>query len=299
MSAALSGSVVDWRGATRGCDVSVVIHRDAGHRFIGEAIASVVSQPDLVREVVVVDTARVPADAVSEPGYGFPEVRVLRRVGMDRAAARRCGTSVCSAPYVCFLDGDDRVAPGGLHALSDALRRHPDWGMVSGGARCFDAGGDVARALVGPRLEAGDDPKAALRRSYMYPLGAVLIRRSTLESVGGWVPPEGSDHGAELDVYLRIAQAGPIGRVASVVNHCRVPYRNLAADVEALVAEIAAALASGRGCGAPTHDDVRKAGSSRFRVGQETARFVGVCIHRLSQRLQAAGAEGVHRRGRE
>jgi hypothetical protein len=85
-------------------------------------------------EVVVVDNAST--DGSSEMvRTDFPWVRLLvSSTNSGYSAAANQGMAACLAPYVLLLNGDTRLAPGALQALSNYLDRHP------------------RAAVVGPRL---------------------------------------------------------------------------------------------------------------------------------------------------
>ncbi|MFN8123129.1 MAG: glycosyltransferase family A protein [Thermoleophilia bacterium] len=174
--------------------------------FLAEAIASVHAQ-DEPAELVVVDDGSTDTATLEEldrlRGEG---IRVVRRENGGVGAARMTGVAETSAPYVFPLDSDDRIAPGALRPLADALDARPGAAAAWGDTRAFGAINWIFptwRAL---------DPWLI---TYMnrVPVGC-LYRRAALKDVGGWTLTEGYE---DWDMWLALASQGwtgtHIGRV--------------------------------------------------------------------------------------
>lgn len=104
------------------------------------------------------------------------------RSGPDggQAAAINEGIARGTAPYVCWLNSDDLLLPGGLQALVDALEAAPDAPAAYGRAwNLNDATGHRKPVWVQPFSER----RLAMRCIVSQP--ATLIRRGAWEEVGG------------------------------------------------------------------------------------------------------------------
>lgn len=102
--------------------------------FIGAAIESVVQQdfPASEMEILVVDDGST--DKTAELAGKFaPRVRLLRKGNGGQASAFNAGIAEAGGEIVAFLDGDDWWAPNKLSVVAEALRAHPEVGLVGHG----------------------------------------------------------------------------------------------------------------------------------------------------------------------
>ncbi len=218
-------------------DVALVLPYYKSERFVRETIDSIVNQDCKVREIVVIDDG-TPYDSAEQALAPYPFLTIVRQENQGPGAAREAGLKLTTAPYVCFLDCDDRIAPGGLTRLRAALEQHPDWGMVSGRAMIIDEHGAPTGALMSPQPETTDLYGELLERTYICPPGSVLFRRSFLEDVGGWRTDLNRWGVEDYDVYLRLARKGPIGCVQDIVNEYRRHSGSQGQDSERLLDSI-------------------------------------------------------------
>jgi GT2 family glycosyltransferase len=172
------------------------------------AIESLVAQQGVELDLVVVGNGWAPT--------GLPDgVRAVEReVDTGIPAGRNFGVPHTEGELVFFLDDDAQVAePDGLRRLAEKFARDPRLGMAQLRVDATD-GGAPAREWV-PRLRAGDRLRSG-EATHVWE-GAVAIRRSVLEQVGGWPEPfrfvhEGVDLGWRvMDAGYRILYAADVG----------------------------------------------------------------------------------------
>lgn len=122
-------------------------------------------------------------EAVLRATSGVEVVRLERNLG---AAGRNAGAARVRTPYVLFCDDDGWYEPDGIAAACDLLDAHPRLAVVN------------ARIVVGAGREP--DPISAIMAASPLPdragipgpvlasfmAGAVLVRRSAFEQVGGY-----------------------------------------------------------------------------------------------------------------
>jgi glycosyltransferase involved in cell wall biosynthesis len=182
-------------------DISVIIPTCNRPRQLLEAIGSVLSQPDVTLEVIVVDdsaqgTARVAAESI-----GDPRVRYLRRSAPSQgrpALARNDGAQLGRGRYFYFLDDDDILEPDTLAVMRTALEAAPHAGMAFGVVEPF--GDDEMllrheRQFFGEarRIARGLPGRRALAARLVF-LSTILVnsacmgRRSAFMAVGGYDP---------------------------------------------------------------------------------------------------------------
>ena len=175
-----------------------------------DAVGSVQEQEPV--EIVVVD------DGSSEPetlerlaALEASGTRVVRRENGGLGAARTTGLAATEAPLVYPLDADDRLEPGALAAMADALEADPSLGFVWGDYVLFGEQGGRYRS-----------PERWLpwTLTYVnpYPVSS-MFRREVLEGAGGW---EGRAY-EDWDLWLRLVGEGVEGaRIDRVVYRRRL-----------------------------------------------------------------------------
>jgi len=158
-------------------DVTVVIPCFNHGRFLAEAISSALGQEGERPRVIVVDDGSTDQGTLAAL-EALPEgVELIRQANAGPAAARNAGMGQTTSPYLLPLDADDRLPPGTLAALKEALERDPRAGYAYGTMRHF---GDWSGEVVFPPF----DPFRLLYRGIVGWIG--LVRRRTWEEVGGY-----------------------------------------------------------------------------------------------------------------
>jgi len=122
------------------------------------------------------------------------------------AAARMAGVAATGAPFVLALDADDRLAPGSLGTLADALERDPGLALAWGDYRAF---GD--RAYVQGTASAVDPWQLTYQNDLPV---VVMLRRDALLRAGGWSLRGGYE---DWDLWLSLAERGQRGRRLPIV----------------------------------------------------------------------------------
>jgi len=128
--------------------------------------------------------------------------------GRGVSAARNRAVAASTAPFIAFIDADDRPLPGRLARPLAVLQQHPELDHVHGGwLRCPPAG--AAPHAVCPWLEgAAFDWQSVIEHKAVLP-SAWTLRRSALQRVGGF--DEGLSHAEDVDLLARLAASGSRG----------------------------------------------------------------------------------------
>lgn len=182
-------------------DVSVVIPTYHREQQLLEAIESVRSQAGVSFEIIVVDDSPTATARSVVEGLADSRVRYIARAnpsGGRPALVRNEGASHARGRYVHFLDDDDRLEPGALAAMTQALEGNADVGMVFGLITPF---GDNAEVLVRQRAYFQEASRIARRIRSHRQLSACLVyssailvcsacmgRRAVFEAEGGFDP---------------------------------------------------------------------------------------------------------------
>src|SRR5262245_31787094 len=205
-------------------DVVLPTHRPGP--WVDEAIASVLAQTHRGWRLTVVDDASPDGSALevarrwsgTDPRLGF--VRLARCGGA--AAARNEALRQGPAPWLAFIDQDDRWRPPRLERQLERASAAPDVGVVHADLAHIDPRGRERRGEADPdnrRRGAVDwdrlDAPALTRECFAWigiRLGAALVRRAAFEAEGGF--DARFFGGEEWELWVRLAAAGH--RVAHV-----------------------------------------------------------------------------------
>jgi glycosyltransferase involved in cell wall biosynthesis len=203
--------------------VAVVIPCHNDGLFLPDALASLDEQEAC--ELVVVDdgsTDPLTLDVLDEARRAG--ILVVRQPNRGPAQARMAGVRATRARYVHPLDADDRLAPGALTALADALDANPQARAAWGNVRSVGS-----RACTNPKAPCIDP----WRITYLNEIpGTSLVRRETLEEIGGWDLAVGYE---DWDLWMKLAERGWDGvRLSRITLHCRehLTPRHYARDLD-------------------------------------------------------------------
>jgi glycosyltransferase involved in cell wall biosynthesis len=128
-----------------GLTVSVVLPTFDRPRELAAAIASVWAQTHPRWELLGIDAGGTAATrAVLDAHAGESRMRVLAAPGASGCQGRNHGLEHATGDVVAYLDDDNQMCPGWLHALAWAAATHTSSGVFHG-ARVHD-GGHPARA---------------------------------------------------------------------------------------------------------------------------------------------------------
>jgi glycosyltransferase involved in cell wall biosynthesis len=173
--------------------------------WIAEAIDSVLGQTERSLEYVVVDDGSTDntADIVAERAARDPRLRLIRTANGGSGEARNVAIEATCAPFIAFLDGDDRWHKDFLStALSTMQQAQPDVGATFSHTRVLLESG----RLVGLRwLPAGrcDLDRLLIDHNPPHNGSSLLLRRSCFTEAGMF--DAGLRSGVDFDMWLRIA----------------------------------------------------------------------------------------------
>jgi GT2 family glycosyltransferase len=190
-------------------NLAVIVLNYRTYDLTVDCLASLQAEVEPGVRVVVVDNAsgdgsdeRLEREVAARGWSGWAAVvRAPRNGGF--AAGNNFGIRAVDAAAYLLLNSDTLVRPGALRALRDAMRAHPDAGVIGSGILTPEGGlayssfrfsgpvselvraantGPITRALrrFDPILPLQDEPRDAEWVSF----AAVLIRRETIERIG-------------------------------------------------------------------------------------------------------------------
>ncbi len=181
----------------------VTYYRNAA--FLDEALASVLAQTRPVDEILLVDDASPPDDAV-RPETLPPGVRLITMpVNGGPGAARQRASSEANGDFLAYLDADDIWMPAKIERQLTCLAGHPSAAGSYTGMVRFDQAGNERAFLDKPPLLTGRESTLA---GHALP-SSLMLRQSALRSIGGWSVSRKTSE--DWDLGIRITTlSGPL-----------------------------------------------------------------------------------------
>jgi len=156
-------------------------------------------------EIVIVDDAS--EDQTQDVCKRWPDVRyrrTQRRLGLG--PARNVGLLITKAPYIAFLDDDDKRLPGSLDAQIEVLEAQPAAGFVYGKALYGDEEGHPKGGLYPEHCPQGDLFWELLCWNFV-PCPTAVFRRDCLKRIG--LLEDNAPGIEDWDLWVRIAELYP------------------------------------------------------------------------------------------
>lgn len=196
--------------------IDVIIPAYNQGSYLHDAVQSVLSQSHRNFNLIVVDDGSTDETPQVLDTIHDPRMRVIRQPNSGLSAARNTGLRNSSAPYVTFLDADDRFLPDKLEVLSQCLESDPHIGVIAGKAKYINQFG---RPLV------QDWQPTVLRLPELLfgnPIcvSGVMLRRKWLDTAGTF--NEDLHACEDWDLWLRLLS---VGCQMEWKNHFVVEYR--------------------------------------------------------------------------
>lgn len=214
--------------------VAIVIPTyNRGARLPG-AIEGALAQGFALAEVIVVDDGSTDGTFERIQPY-LTRVRYLRTENRERSAARNAGAQATDAPFILFLDSDDRLLPGHLVAALRAFSDHPEAAAAYSDVILENDAGEVLRTVRGPRVPGfrGGEPVTTLIARYdncYLAQGATVYRRSSFLAVRGF--REELTAGEDFELNVRLLEGRTFVPTHSLTFAYRVHEGNTFANVE-------------------------------------------------------------------
>jgi len=189
-------------------------------RFLDEAIASVLAQPEL-QQLIVADGGSDLATQQRLKAWENRDARVLWWSKPDEGPADALNHALASAQseFIGWLNADDRYEPGSLGRAVAAFQHCPSWQMVYGHGQHIDADGRLLGLYPSRPPEAG---LQGFQDGCYICQPTVVLRRDFLSRLGGW--DAGWHTCFDLDLWLRAFVAAPasIGFIADLQASTRL-----------------------------------------------------------------------------
>ena len=197
--------------------VSVVVPcYNYGHYLPG-CVASILEQPGVDVEVIVVDDASPDGSAavVREIAAADPRVRAIyHERNKGHIATYNDGLSTVRGEYLLLLSADDLLVPGALGRATALMAANPSVGLVYGATIDFTDTAPPGRTVATTwTVWPGRDWVAGRCRSGRNPMLSpeAVMRTSVFEKIGGYRAD--LPHSGDLAMWLAAAQLADVGFV--------------------------------------------------------------------------------------
>jgi len=178
-------------------------------RFLEQTLLSVLGQgyPDL--EYIVIDGASTDGSVEILQRYAPYLAHWVSEPDSGQAEAINKGLRRATGEIVAWLNSDDTYLPGAVVEAVEALRCHPEWGMVYGDVLSVNEDGSPINVMRYEQWGLED-----LASFHIIGQPAVFMRRAALEQAGLLDP----SYHFLLDhhLWLRMARSAPVGYVPQV-----------------------------------------------------------------------------------
>jgi glycosyltransferase involved in cell wall biosynthesis len=155
-------------------DVSVIVATKNSGRYLHDALESIVDQSPALVDLIVVDAGSIDDTRAIAARYG---ARVIPQTEGRLAAAWNLGLAEARAPFLAFLDSDDRWVPRTLRPRLEALGAREDAVSV-GRVRLFLEPGHAVPEGLNPDV---------IGRELNSPIpGTMIVPRALFDRLGGF-----------------------------------------------------------------------------------------------------------------
>jgi hypothetical protein len=190
-----------------------------GH-YLGQAVDSVLSQPDVSARVIIVDDASTDDSlaVARQLADADPRITVIaHEVNQGHIATYNDGLYAVETTYLTLLSADDLLAAGSLGRAAALMEAHPTVGMVYGQPVEFSgAPPSTPRSGRAPdtwiRWGGREWIRIACLRGRCFILSPeVVMRTEAVREIGGY--NSGLPKSGDLEYWLRTASRWDVGRI--------------------------------------------------------------------------------------
>lgn len=215
--------------------ITVIIPCSRASEVLKEAIASVMTAPEIIKDIIVVlDSDELSTTEIQKlipPDHGeAPNISILKRSEIrpgtkGAPVARNIGLDRTHTEFVVFLDDDDILCLDGLHDKLTSMTADPTLDFVTGTAQPFhNTPGDLSAQPYKIDYEVSH-LTAFLSGSIPWMTSGPLWRVQSLRRLGGW--NENLLRSQDVELHIRSLAAGlNYETKKSVAYHYRIGSSN-------------------------------------------------------------------------
>lgn len=205
---------------------SVLLPVYNGGRYLARAVESVLNQTFQHFEVLLLNDGST--DNSLQILESFASIdgrcRIYDWPNRGLIATLNAGLELAQGEFIIRMDADDVCRPQRFEKQISWLRLNAEYVAVGASTLFIDADGMPIFEVV-DRYTHEEIERALLSRRLGIAHPSAIIRRSSLEAIGGYRP--GYPHAEDLDLFLRLAEVGRLANLPDVL----LDYRQHVASV--------------------------------------------------------------------
>jgi len=205
-----------------GPTVSVIMNCYNSARYLAEAIGSVYAQTFTDWEIIFLDNCSTDGSAGIAQKYDHKLRYYRNEQNVPLGQARNLALARARGKYVAFLDCDDVWVNIKLERQVAAMENNPRAGMAFAGSFFFSADDPNRQFQVyRRRMPVDGNIFADLLASYFMQMSTIVVRRSVLDTVGGYFDDR-FNMVEDADFFMRIAHDYPVEYVPEPLSRRRM-----------------------------------------------------------------------------
>ncbi len=187
---------------------SVVIPTFNHAEFLRNALRSVLEQSFTDFDIWVINNLSTDHTVEVVNGFNDPRIHLMEFSNNGIiGASRNVGTKASSGDYVAFLDSDDVWHANKLETVSKAIADDPEAGVICHSQMILREGRQSGTVMAGPpKGRKGELFDYWVRNGNTLTPSAAVVRRQSLESVGGFSEDPSLATVEDTDLWLRLAK---------------------------------------------------------------------------------------------
>jgi glycosyltransferase involved in cell wall biosynthesis len=200
--------------------VTVLLPVYDAERFLAEAVDSILAQTFSDFELLAIDDGSRDGSVAMLEEYARRDsrVRLVRQPHAGLVATLNTGLALARGEFVARMDADDVSLSKRLALQISALTARPDVVCIGGAFDVIDAENRLLNRVVQPCEHAAMLAMALGGRSPICGSNVVFRRREVL-AIGGF--DAGAAFVEDLDLWLRLAEAGRLANLPDVISRVR------------------------------------------------------------------------------
>jgi glycosyltransferase involved in cell wall biosynthesis len=202
--------------------ISVIMSVYNGSRYLNESIASILSQTFTDWEFIIINDGSTDNSESIVQGWQKQDERIklISRSNKGLTISLNQGLSYAQGEYIARMDADDIALPDRFAKQVAFLDENPD--HVAVGCRMLVIDPEGMPIFTCSTLTTHEEIDAAYMAGQAGIIGhpAVMMRRSTLQSIGGY--REKFTYAQDRDLFLRLAEVGKLANLPDTLMKFRL-----------------------------------------------------------------------------
>ena len=187
-----------------------------GKMFLHQAVDSVLSQHDVLFDLLVIDDGSTDDSFEALSSFERPCVRVHRQANKGLAATLNRGLEIASSKYIARQDQDDLMLPGRLAKQVAFLDQNPDCAMVGTWSEIWVGNQPTSRGHHHPTSNEALRLELLFDNPFVH--SSVMMRADVVRQMGGYSEDKSRQPPEDYELWSRIAREHRIANLPEVLT---------------------------------------------------------------------------------